>query len=185
MAKDETVFDSLKGLPRPRGQHYEFSHSALPGAFLADPGDFLHKLSGPEGRGLPAEIWRACRQRNPSSEDRVEMSSPSVTLEELPGGHRCALAVMPAAERVGESHFSATVVLPGARRLGLFKSPARIRHFTLDVSMDAGKRPTTALLEWLLERDGGLRHRPVCDGLAAGRDAFLAAVAEALDRPAV
>jgi hypothetical protein len=180
MAKDETVLDSLKGLPQPRGQHYEFAHSALPDAVRSNPDGFLRELSGDGAGKMVLEIWNRCRSKFPSSEDRVDERGLAASAAELPGGRSCALVVLPPAERHGEAHMVAAVVVPGERRLGIFRKPPSVRYFTLEVAFESAERQTTALCEWEFTREGGRRHERRAAGVAAERAAFLAAVDEAL-----
>jgi hypothetical protein len=126
------------------------------------------------------EIWKRCRDRFPSSEDRVDARGLEASAPELPGGRRCALVILPPAERHGEAHMVAAVVLPGERRLGLFRRPPSVRYFTLEVAFESAERQTTVVCEWLFSKEGGRRHERRAAGIAAERTAFLAVVDEAL-----
>ena len=178
MPSDETVLDSLRGLPQPRGQHYHFAHVALADAARSDPEGFLAALEGPEGADFLAEIWRGVKAKYPSSEDRVDERGLAGAVEGLPCGRRCAVVVMPPAERMGEAHMVAAVVTPGERRFGLFKKPAALRYFTLEVSFGKDKAQTTALCEWKFAKSGGKSHVKCGTGLETDRAGFLAAVDE-------
>ena len=177
MAKDETVLDSLKGLPQPRGQHYEFAHVALAEAIISNPEGFIDELAASGGEETLAEIWRRCREKFPSSEDYVDRAGLKSSVRELPCGRRCALVVMPPAERMGEAHMIAAVLIPGERKL-IFKKPPTVRYFTLEVSYRKQDEPTTALMEWTYNPNGGRSHANLATGLEADADAFLAAVDE-------
>ena len=53
----------------------------------------------------------------------------------------------------------AAVVVPGERRFGLFKKPATLRYFTLEVGFSKGEAETTALCEWKFAKGGGKKKR--------------------------
>jgi hypothetical protein len=180
VAKDETVLDSLKGLPQPRGQHYEFAHVALAEAIISNPDGFLDELAGSGGEDMLAEIWRRCREKFPSSEDYVDRAGLAATVEQLPSGPRCAVVEMPPPERMGEAYMVAAVVVPGGKLLGLFPRPPGVRYFTLELSYRTKAERTTSLFEWRYSDSGGRSHVTRGTGLAVDRAAFLAAVDEHL-----
>jgi hypothetical protein len=176
MAKDETVLDSLSGLPQPRKQHYEFVHGILPDAIRSDPEGFLSAVSGQEGKDLVDELWKTCKERFPSTNDKVDPTGLDVTTRELECGHRCILTVMPRAERMGEAHFAAAVIVPGGKMLGLFRKAASVRFFTLEVSFEGRAKETTAFFEWQFNSGGGRSHLGLGSGIAADQEEFLKAV---------
>jgi hypothetical protein len=178
MVKDETVLDSLQGLPQPRGQHYEFAHVAMSETVRSDPEGVVAAVRESGAGGLVTEVWKRCRQKFPSSEDRVDIEGLSATVEELPCGRSCVLITLPSAERMGEAHMIAAVVMPAARILGLFKKSPAVRYFALEVSFDSDQKQTTALCEWAFPKGGGRIHNKLSIGLAVEKPAFLAAVDE-------
>jgi len=178
MTKDETVLDSLQGLPQPRGQHYEFAHAALSETVRSDPEGFIADVRGSGAAGLVTEVWKRCRQKHPSSEDRVDMEGLAASAEDLPCGLSCALVALPAAERMGEAHMLAAVVMPAERILGLFRKSPAVRYFTLEVSFDSDQNETTAFCEWTFPKGGGKHHERISTGLSVDKSAFLAAVDE-------
>jgi hypothetical protein len=178
VVKDETVLDSLQGLPQPRGHHYDFAHVALADAARSNPEGFLADVRESGAEGLVVEIWRKCRDKFPSSEDRVDGTGLAAVARDLPCGRGCALVVLPKAERMGEAHMIAAVLIPAERLLGIFKKPAEVRFFTMEVSFDAEKQETTALFEWVYAKGGGRAHNKLATGVAVDEAAFLAAVDE-------
>lgn len=178
MPSDETVLDSLQGLPQPRGQHYHFAHVALANAVRSDPEGILVALAGDQAADFLDEIWRGVKAKFPSAEDRADERGLAGAVEDLPCGKRCAVVVMPPAERIGEAHMIAAVVVPGERRFGLFKKPATLRYFTLEVGFSKGEAENTALCEWKFAKGGGKSHVKCGTDLEVDRAKFLAAVDE-------
>ncbi len=178
MAKDETVLDSLQGLPQPRGQHYEFAHVALSETVRSDPEGFVSDVRKSGAGGLVTEVWKRCRQKFPSSEDRVDIEGLDASAEELPCGRSCAVVTLPKAGRMGEAHMLAVVVMPAERILGLFKKSPAVRYFTLEVSYDSDQNETTAFCEWVYPKGGGKHHDRISSALSVDKTAFLAAVVE-------
>ncbi len=178
MPSDETVLDSLQGLPQPRGQHYHFAHVALADAVRSDPEGILAALAGGGGADFLDEVWRGVKAKFPSSEDRVDERGLAGSVENLPCGKSCAVVIMPRAERLGEAHMIAAVVVPGERRFGLFKKPATLRYFTLEVSFGKDQVDSPALCEWKFAKGGGKSHVKCGADLKVDRAGFLAAVDE-------
>ncbi len=178
MAKDETVLDSLQGLPQPRGQHYEFAHVAMSEAVRSDPEGVVATVRESGAEGLVTEVWKRCRQKFPSSEDRADIEGLAAAVVELPCGKNCVLVTLPPPERLGEAYMVAAVVMPAERILGLFKKAPAVRYFTLEVSFDSGQNKTIALCEWVFPKGGGKIHNKLSTGGAVEQAAFLAAVDE-------
>lgn len=178
MTKDETVLDSLKDLPRPRGVHYHFAHVALPEAARSDPAGFFSALEGAGAGEYLLDLWRNCRAQFPSSEDRAESGGLAGSVRELACGLRCALVVMPPPERMTEAHLAAAVLVPGRRRLGLFKAPDGVRYFTLEITYDDERRELSNLCEWQFGPEGERSRLGLGTGCPVEAEAFLAAVSE-------
>lgn len=150
-----------------RSHHYFFAHRLLPKLFHEDAAQFVALLQR-DGLRFLEFWWRQAGDRVPQGE-RLSADGLGYGLRPLDNDWLAALVLMPPPEGMTEAHF-----------IGLLyrENPPATRVFTLEKGMSLNNDTTshTVLCEWTADTV----HRNLGGGPAPDQEAFLAAIAAAL-----
>jgi len=177
--------------------HYGFAHQFLPPYVHRDPNLFFSYLLRRDMPGGPMEPNRFIHSRwimfeeaaklvpggcDPSRSDFVFRRVSDLSLSMIDLGSRPAVLVqMPSPEQVAEAFYVAAVLLSESRRPESWPPDVPARVFTLEEMFPDNSNPIRrgVLCEWTKEG----QHRNLGMGVPFERDAFLRAVASALQSP--
>lgn len=156
---------------RPRPHHYLFAHRVLPKLALKHGAKMLEMAK--EARLTPAleRTWDDAGSGVPK-DDRLGHDGLESSVHRLQAAD-LVLIRLPPAQHAAEAHFVA-ITIPSPNDTG---QPRAVRYFALEFGWQMNDQPRTVLCEWV-ERS----HVNMGDGPPVRASAFIAAVAEVLDR---
>lgn len=132
-------------MDKPRSQHYDFAHRALPQLAHADCGWLTENLSGPGGQEFLLGLWAHIGSQLPP-EENLSSFGIGYTLARVDNERLVIIIRLPEPLAVPEAYFVALIV---RKRVGASEAASLLTYLTLELGFNVVRQtPYTVLGGW-------------------------------------